>query len=157
MAAKGARGEQQLVVATNHNRSDIAQIRLETGADPNTRDVLRLAAEQNNEKIVASLLKAGADPNLPQAGGFLALEAAVRKGNISIVKMLLDHGGEVNAKGYHGRTPIISAVEGRNSDVSARAKMTRSVGYLQQGLMSMGEITMRTRRWWWLCPLGGWT
>ena len=56
--------------------------------------------------IIEQLLKAGADPNTrTTADGETVLMTSARAGNVDAVKVLLDHGADVNAKeAYRGQT-----------------------------------------------------
>ena len=52
----------------------------------------------------------GADPGAVKANGTTALMMAATSGNADAVKVLLDHGAEINAKEKaHGQTPIMFA------------------------------------------------
>jgi ankyrin repeat protein len=55
----------------------------ETGADENTR-----------YELVKLVLDHGADPNLPQGGGFRAIDAARQGGDERLVRLLKDRGAE---------------------------------------------------------------
>jgi ankyrin repeat protein len=60
--------------------------------------------------MVEALLKAGADANSFQAEGQTALMTAARAGSVDAVKLLLDHGAEVNAKeSWRGQTALMWA------------------------------------------------
>jgi uncharacterized protein len=54
-----------------------------TGADESTR-----------YELVKLVLEHGADPNLPQGGGFRAIDAARQNGDKRVEQLLLDHGAE---------------------------------------------------------------
>ena len=79
---------------------------------------LWLACSKANAAMVEKLLKAGADPNLALLSGETALMAAAEKGSLDAVKLLLDHGANVNAKEpQEGQTAIIWAAAEKHSDI----------------------------------------
>ena len=65
--------------------------------------------KSSNLEIVKELLEHGADPNLSGAENTVMYEA-VLQGNEILVRMLAEHGGEVNSKyGPLGATPLLVA------------------------------------------------
>jgi serine/threonine-protein phosphatase 6 regulatory ankyrin repeat subunit A/serine/threonine-protein phosphatase 6 regulatory ankyrin repeat subunit B len=89
-----------------------------TGATP-----LLLAAEVNNSGAVKALLEGGADPRIPTEQGTTALAMAAGAGTdiqrmrtpeeramaIDTVKLLVEHGVDVNAVGQYGWTALHAA------------------------------------------------
>lgn len=63
-------------------------------------EMLLYMVDQENEEVVQTLVKTGIDLNYRNMEGFTPLLCAAEKGNIKIVKMLLDHGADCN---YTGR------------------------------------------------------
>ncbi len=62
--------------------------------------------------IIAALLNAGADANEKLPLGRTPLMVASRTGNVDAMKVLLDHGAEVNAKeNLRGTTPLMWAAD----------------------------------------------
>ena len=60
--------------------------------------------------MIEALLKAGADANSVKANGTTALMIAAASGSADAVKVLLDHGANVNAKeSAHGQTALMFA------------------------------------------------
>src|SRR5262249_30231518 len=60
---------------------------------------MQLATMNGNAAMIEKLIKAGADPNAPLSKfGDTALMMAARTGKPDAVKVLLDHGSQVNAK-----------------------------------------------------------
>src|SRR5258706_1836713 len=57
-----------------------------------------MAAEIGNAAIVERLIKAGADANKALPGGETPLMTAARAGDVNVVKLLLAHGADANAK-----------------------------------------------------------
>lgn len=72
--------------------------------------VLIYAVRLPSEGAVLELLKAGANPNLANKKGATPLAAASHKGNVRIMKYLIDAGAQVNAyNSSSGSTPLIQA------------------------------------------------
>src|SRR6201999_2205937 len=62
--------------------------------------------------IIAALLTAGADPNEKLPLGRSPLMAAARTGNVAAIKVLVDHGADVNAREtLRGTTPLMWAAD----------------------------------------------
>lgn len=79
-------------------------------------DVTRL--DQSEAKVVEALLSHGANPNVREGSivtgqdaaiGRTALHAAAWNGAESVVKLLLKHGADVNARDDRGRTALMNA------------------------------------------------
>ncbi len=69
--------------------------------------------------MAEALLKAGADANAKLPGGTTMLMAAARTGNPEIVRLLIEHGADVSAKGEeYGETALIWAVEENHADAA---------------------------------------
>src|SRR5688572_16387264 len=66
------------------------------------------ASWQGNAEEVARLLKAGAKPNVI-TNGSMPLHKAAMLGHVEVMKLLIDGGAVVNAKGLDGRTPLVDA------------------------------------------------
>src|SRR5437764_9617616 len=106
--AFGADGFQPLGLACFFGHVEPARLLLERGADPNTlarnehiqTNALHAAVAAENKPAEARyelcklLLAHGAEPNLPQAGGFRAIDAARQNGDELIERLLLAHGAE---------------------------------------------------------------
>lgn len=82
-----------------------ARLLLERGADVNalsTNEHVQTAAihaaaaadgsEETRYELVKLALENGADPNLPQGGGFRAIDAARQNGDARVEQLLLEHG-----------------------------------------------------------------
>jgi ankyrin repeat protein len=104
--AFGADGFHPLGLACFFGQVDVARLLLERGADVNAlsrNDRVQTAAihaaaaseakdEATRYELVKLTLEHGADPNLPQGGGFRAIDAARLNGDQRIEQLLLDHG-----------------------------------------------------------------
>jgi ankyrin repeat protein len=123
-------GETALVWAARYGRTEILQILIEWGADlspenPHTAIALDGAATCGHAETVRALLNAGVDaaarvpagPHAPttRSGesataevceiGSTPLHQAVRFRHTEVVRVLLEHGADVNAVDGDGRTP----------------------------------------------------
>jgi len=94
-----------LIAAAYDGATEAAHLLIEKGADVNARDnsgmsVLEQAASSNHIELVRLLLAKGADVNTVDEGGFTALMSAASNGdrNAAMVKLLLEHGADVNVK-----------------------------------------------------------
>ena len=89
-----------LIAAVSQEHEQIVRLLLESGASPNLDarsfrkrgPALLIAANKGNKRLCELLLSFGADANYyaPKADPHSALEAAVSKGHIDIVKLLLE-------------------------------------------------------------------
>ena len=74
-----------------------------------TGDVKKAIRRGNSSTIMASLA-GGLDIESPDGGtGMTLLMRAVSTGQDAIVKLLISHGANVNAKDYTGNTPLMLA------------------------------------------------
>lgn len=94
-----------MIAAYNDGAIETAGLLLEKGADVNARDkggasVLELAAAANNIELARILIAKGANVNNVDQGGFTPLINAAGNGdhNAAMVKLLIEHGAQVNAK-----------------------------------------------------------
>jgi uncharacterized protein len=99
-------GSTPLLLAARSGDIESVGLLLGAGADPNdtTPDgytPLLMAAHSRHGKLAEMLLERGANPNAC-AVGFTALHVAVLEGDLDLVKALLAHGADVNARLTNG-------------------------------------------------------
>jgi len=104
--AFGDDGFHPLGLACFFGHLEAARLLLERGADVNTLSrnehiqtaaIHASAASQGKDEsvrfeLVRLVLEHGADPNLPQGGGFRAIDAARQNGDQRVEQLLLEHG-----------------------------------------------------------------
>ena len=100
-ANKGGREKSRppLEQAVLRNKTEIALLLLDSGADPNSinaakRTPLHLAIDRNNPILVTVLLKAGARPNVQDLDGWTPLHHAAAKNQVETAKALLAGGAD---------------------------------------------------------------
>jgi ankyrin repeat protein len=104
--AFGADGFHPLGLACFFGHPEVARLLVEHGADVNMlsrNEHVQTAAihascaalgvdEATRYELVSLVLEHGADPNLPQGGGFRALDAARQNGDTRVEQLLVEHG-----------------------------------------------------------------
>jgi ankyrin repeat protein len=95
---------------------EVVKLLLEKGADANAKDstgntALTNATRANQAHVAKYLLDNNADPNEPDGLGWtpLMLMCSVNSGNITMVKLLLERGANINARTPSGRTALMQA------------------------------------------------
>jgi ankyrin repeat protein len=107
--------------ATHRNDPAIADLLIRAGAKVDAANEigvtpLGLASLNASPAMVERLLKAGASPN---AGRESAVLSAARTGNVEVMKLLLAHGGDANAKEQaRGQTALMWAVAEQHPGVA---------------------------------------
>jgi ankyrin repeat protein len=116
-------GYSPLIWALSQDHVDVAQMLLESGADPNFvakhgETALMVAAERGmSTETFTHLLDSGADPNL-QTGAGTALILAALYSPIEVVQLLLDSGADPDlSDGEGGYTAAYAAMMGGRKDV----------------------------------------
>lgn len=106
--AKNDKGSQTaLVAAVISGYSDIMQILIDAGADPNIRDKempIMVAAATLTHLVIERELKK------TWRGNQLSLKEEVAKRHIKVIRILIEAGADVNARGINSFTPLIGGV-----------------------------------------------
>ncbi len=123
-ANKGARDNSRrpLEQAVLRNKTEIALLLLESGADPNSVDAsqrtpLHLAVERNNPAVAAALLKAGAKPNQRDKDGWTPLHHAAAKNQLATAKAILAGGADPMTLSELGGTPLHEAAASGGAEI----------------------------------------
>ena len=133
-AAEGFGGNTPLHEAVEQGDAEIVKILVAAGADVNAegyfdRTPLSLAAEEGATEIMQILLGSGPDADTPASGedkeaastpsiGSEALYTAIEKGDVAMVRLLVEAGADVNAaEGFGGNTPLHEAVEQGDAEI----------------------------------------
>ncbi len=101
--AKDFSRETPLVKAVRTGRTEVVELLLALGADPNAGDALHAAAGSRRTEIVELLLAHGADVHATGYRGATPLHCALSK---DIAETLIAHGANVNSKDDLGQTPL---------------------------------------------------
>jgi ankyrin repeat protein len=79
---------------------------------------LHLAVDRGDREAVEILLNSGADPNVKDLAGGTPLHWAVASGFPDLVELLLERGADPNARDNAGNTPLHIAAMGHTSEVA---------------------------------------
>jgi ankyrin repeat protein len=106
---------------------EMVQVLLDNDADVNSRNeygsssliVASNYVGPQSLHIVRLLLDNGANPNVwTSIRGTTPLHAASYRGNLEVVRLLLEYGADVERKNKEDRTPFEVALEGRHHEVA---------------------------------------
>ncbi|RSL66321.1 hypothetical protein CEP54_003799 [Fusarium duplospermum] len=121
--------------------TEVVDMLLDYGAETARSGALRWAARGNYEDVVRRLLERGADHENDSADHIelrgkqaLALHEAASRGYIGVMRILLEHGVDVNCKGGNGKTALEEAEqieELTGADLSAAKDLLRSWDQVQ--------------------------
>ena len=118
-------GATALFFAASNCQTDVLQLLIRNGADPNSRTddgktPLMVAAQNRFVDVMRDLLDKGADVNAWDRDGRTALMFAAQGGSTDAVLMLLDKGADVNARAHNGETAwAIASREGKKAVLRA--------------------------------------
>jgi ankyrin repeat protein len=77
--------------------------------------------------VNARFVRRGPLPMLPKPDRYTRLHVAAERGETEIVKLLLDHRADVNAKDSRGRTPLAWALAAGQNDIASLLRASRGV------------------------------
>ncbi|MDD5613821.1 MAG: ankyrin repeat domain-containing protein [Candidatus Omnitrophica bacterium] len=87
------------------------------GSEDGSSDYLYNAVLDDDIATLRDLLSKGADPNATNMFGMYALGTAASKGNLDMIKILLENGADINSQDdMMGWTPLISAANKGNNE-----------------------------------------
>jgi ankyrin repeat protein len=117
-------GFQPLGLAAFFGHTQVAELLVARGADPNTPsrnaqgvNALHAALAGPTPELASALLNAGADPNARQQSGVTPLHEAAHIGRADLVRLLIEHGADVDARDDKGRNAADFAREGGHTSV----------------------------------------
>jgi ankyrin repeat protein len=130
--------EPPLLAAARAGSVEAVTALLEAGADPNSTEpvdqqtALMWAVAESHDEVAKALLNAGADPNLQArlstlterknadfpSGGFAALHWAARDGDEAMIRLLTDHGANINVRNGDLSTPMMLAIVNDRFDIA---------------------------------------
>lgn len=119
-----------------HDRSDVARVLIDAGADIHRRDfvaplhchkkweykwqtVLHTAAQRGHSQLLTVLLTAGALVDSRDSADETAIIMAARRGHLAAVLVLISAGADVNSMNNFQLSALHSAASGRHSEVVA--------------------------------------
>lgn len=111
----------QLSTAISDNNAEQVKAILEAGANINGLDSsdctpLSIAVDDENTEMIELLLSKGADIDMVNSKRKMtALNLATQNGQLEMVKLLLSRGADANKANFEGFTPLMLAVENRNT------------------------------------------
>ncbi len=111
-----------LIIALQINKTDIAKLLIENGADVNSATEptpLYTAIMSGNSEIALLLIEKGAAIHFANADGWTALHAASYQGKEDVVKKLIENGAVVNLMSNQGDTPLSLANKQGKTSVAA--------------------------------------
>lgn len=106
-------GFSPLSLAAFFNKTEIAKLLVEYGADPNLAatnpskvNALHSAVARENYELCLLFIEKGVDVNAPQTQNVTALHSAVHRGNLELTKLLVANGAQLDSKMDNGDTPL---------------------------------------------------
>jgi hypothetical protein len=111
---------------------------------------LHAAVAHKQRAAAERLLEGGADPNRAHRLFGTAIHAATGAGDLELLQLLIDRGGDVNARNVQGQTPlqVISAGRASRERLAQMQAMVKSMGIELPGVVGqMSNITLPTEGW----------
>jgi ankyrin repeat protein len=127
---RSAGGYTALLFAARAGDVDSARVLLDAGSDvyetaPDGSSPLLVASASGRESTAVLLLDRGANPNADRAG-YTALHAAIPKSELDLVKALLAHGANPNARVTNAPAAVFGPAGGAGSEVADGALVLTS-------------------------------
>lgn len=116
-------GVTALMVASQWNRAEVADVLLENGADVDAtesesgRNALMYSCLSGDLRVLRRLLESGAAVNAADGIGRTALMMAATIGSTRAVELLLQNGADIHARDSSGATALDWAYEARREEV----------------------------------------
>ncbi len=102
--------ENELLIAHKAHRVEQAQAELEAAALPLTEASFMYAVDNSDVHAVRNFLRVGFSPDIRDENGVPLLSHAIRQGNEGIMRLLIEHGANVNAvSDDRANTPLMEA------------------------------------------------
>jgi ankyrin repeat protein len=111
-------GKRPLEDAARRSKFDACNVLLRHGADPDVGDTLCYAVEENQIDLVAKMLRHGAHANCTARDGIDGMDTegfrmlhvcVIKRAHADMYALLLQHGADINDKGYCDETPLMVA------------------------------------------------
>lgn len=123
------KGALHFAAASHNNAAEIVKVLLGRCdpqlSDADGRTALHYAAERSNESVALLLLRNGASPNTASHSGHVPLYLAAKAGSAKFVRILIEHGADVNARvGSEWSTALHVAAYGGDLEMAAVLVMT---------------------------------
>ncbi len=114
-------GQTPLLVAATAGHDEMMSLLMERGADVNAtvgegESLLMATISSRDAETAKRLLASGANPG--SESGRTALHVAARAGDVELVRLLLQHGGDPNAVDPSGATPLEVALRQKHEEVA---------------------------------------
>jgi ankyrin repeat protein len=150
----GSQGDGMTALHWAAMRGDLELAQMLVYAGANVRATTRLGtytplflgSQQGNAAIVEALIKAGSDVKSGTPNGTTPLMVAAASGDVDTVKVLVDHGADVNAEdGVRSQTPlmyaaaanrtaVIALLAGRGAKLEATSKVSDLANLTREGM-----------------------
>jgi hypothetical protein len=111
---------------------------------------LLAAIVHKHREALERLLDAGADPNRVHPMFGTALHAATGAGEVELLRLLIDRGGDMKARNAKGQTPleVVAASRATLDRLAQAQEMMKSMGMKTAGLMGkLSDIKLPTEGW----------
>ncbi|MGB8367217.1 MAG: ankyrin repeat domain-containing protein [Candidatus Babeliales bacterium] len=118
----GFNWETPLMRSVMRNNTEIVELLLKNGADPNLNDrynqtALMIAVEWGNIDLVTLLIEHNANIGHQDCLGQTALMNATKYGNINSVALLIEHNANINHQDRWGQTALTEAAQKNNKKI----------------------------------------